>query len=333
MDYQFPFGEYLHPLIQKDQTPKKAFVLGVYASAVHARWIRDSKVICQALAVASEPEIFWDGDHDEAEEIIGRIKIPEELGRLEVASDQLNGPSARALDDQILAPLSLSRKDAWLCDCLPESRLNSSQIKAIHERYDPLIERYGLNKVTLPKRPDLFCDEKRAQEITDELLRSEAELLILLGDIPISQYVNRVSDVLYDSLQSYVDLYGYGSVTETKIADRMIGILPVAHPRQIGALGSHSNKWHQMHLEWEKNQNRKELIAVLDLMHTTEMGAERIRKNLELDKEDPVEYCRRMIMNKDSVISSRGKNWYVTNGDTEITINRYSYTIITAHKI
>ena len=48
-------------MVQKDQTPKKVFVLGVYASAVHAKWIKNNRIICKALSVASEPCIFWDG--------------------------------------------------------------------------------------------------------------------------------------------------------------------------------------------------------------------------------------------------------------------------------
>lgn len=38
MKYYYPFGEEVHCLAQQDRTPKKVFVLGVYASAVHARW-------------------------------------------------------------------------------------------------------------------------------------------------------------------------------------------------------------------------------------------------------------------------------------------------------
>ena len=52
MAYLFPFGQELHPLVQQDRSPKKVFVLGVYASAVHARWKKDGQIICQALAVA-----------------------------------------------------------------------------------------------------------------------------------------------------------------------------------------------------------------------------------------------------------------------------------------
>ena len=104
MNYQYPFGEYVRPLVQEDRTPKKVFVLGVYASAVHARWKKGNAIVCQALAVASEPRIFWDGNPEEAAEIIRRIQVPEELGTLEPAGRSLNGPSAKVLDDHILAP-------------------------------------------------------------------------------------------------------------------------------------------------------------------------------------------------------------------------------------
>ena len=105
MSYCFPFGQKLFPLTQQDTSPKKVFVLGVYASAVHARWKKDGKIICQALAVASEPRIFWDGDPDEAENIIKSVDIPKEVGTLEPANRKLNGPSAKVLDENILAPL------------------------------------------------------------------------------------------------------------------------------------------------------------------------------------------------------------------------------------
>ena len=80
MNYKYPFGQIVRPLIQQDRTPKKLFVLGVYASAVHPRWKKDGKTECPALAVASEPIIFWDGNVDEAKEIISKIVIPKEAG-------------------------------------------------------------------------------------------------------------------------------------------------------------------------------------------------------------------------------------------------------------
>ncbi len=253
MAYLFPFGQELHPLVQEDKSPKKVFVLGVYASAVHARWKLNGQMICQALAVASEPRIFWDGNEEEAEAIIGKISIPPELGYLEPAGKQLNGPSAKVLDENILAPLGFTRKDAWLCDCLPETRLNPSQVKALKEKYIPLIEEYSLNPVTIPTRPSTFCDKKRSAEITDELMRSEANLLVLLGDIPIAQYLKKVADIPFSTLGEYVELYGYGNPTEVVIEGKTMKVLPLAHPRQIGALGAHSEKWFNMHREWEES--------------------------------------------------------------------------------
>ena len=55
----FPSGQPIRKVTQTDRLPKRVFVLGVYASAVHARWIgQDGKTRIAALAVASEPEIF-----------------------------------------------------------------------------------------------------------------------------------------------------------------------------------------------------------------------------------------------------------------------------------
>ena len=113
LDCVFPFGQPLRTVQQEDRTPKRVFVLGVYASAVHARWIGpDGKDVVKALAVASEPCIFWRGDRGEAERIIKTIPVPRALGQLVPADEQFNGPSGRTLDQYILEPLGLKRSDA-----------------------------------------------------------------------------------------------------------------------------------------------------------------------------------------------------------------------------
>ena len=203
--------------------------------------------------MASEPRIFWDGNLEEAAEIISRINIPKELGTLEPADPKFNGPSAQTLDDHILKPLGFTRDDVWLCDLLPETRLNKGQQKAIEERYNTQIEKYGLNKVTIPNRPSLFCDNERCKEILKELEESQAGLLVLLGDIPIKQFLNRVASVNYHSLKEYKDIYEYGKSSEVTINGRTIKVLPLAHPRQIGALGGHNKEWFNEHQKWENN--------------------------------------------------------------------------------
>lgn len=262
MPYYFPFGETVKRLVQEDRTPKKVFVLGVYASAVHARWTKPGlrRPVCTALAVASEPRIFWDGNPEEAAEIVNRIKLPEGAGKLTPAGSNLNGPSAKVLDEHILAPLGFMRKDAWLCDLLPETRLNESQQKVINGEYKKCQEKYGLNKVTVPNRPTEFCDSERCKEIVTELEESQASLLVLLGDIPIQQFLNTVASVDFTTLQEYKDRYGYGNPTEMTINGRTIKVLPLAHPRQIGGLGFHSKEWKKIHHDWEAQENRPSVM-------------------------------------------------------------------------
>ena len=75
-----------------------------------------------------------------------------------------------------------------------------------------------------------------------------------------------------------------------------------------------------------------ELLNNLDKLHTTELGVVRIKKNLSLDTDDVVGWCRKKINSDNSVITRNGKNWYVHIDACKITVNAYSYTIITAHK-
>jgi len=75
---------------------------------------------------------------------------------------------------------------------------------------------------------------------------------------------------------------------------------------------------------------RNELLANLDKIHTTELGIVRIKRNLSLDTDDIVLWCKEKCQAADS-ITRQGKNWYVRDGNVVITINAYSYTIITAH--
>lgn len=75
-----------------------------------------------------------------------------------------------------------------------------------------------------------------------------------------------------------------------------------------------------------------DLIENITKLHTTEMGIERIKRNLQIDVTDIVQWCRERILKRDAVIEKRGKNWYVAIDDCIITVNAHSYTIITAHK-
>ena len=75
-----------------------------------------------------------------------------------------------------------------------------------------------------------------------------------------------------------------------------------------------------------------ELINNINKIHTTKMGIDRIKKNLNLDTNNVVEYCINKILDNKSNIYKKSKNYYCEIDNIIITINSYSYTIITAHK-
>jgi uracil-DNA glycosylase len=195
----------------------------------------DGKTIINALAVASEPEIFWRGN--DAKALIERIPIPSGAGRLVTASKTLNGPSGVALDSMFLEPLGLTRQDAWLCDLLPESRCNPRQRAAIVREYDTRRETLGLPAYKFPEVPSTLASATRRLEIEDEILTSSAEVLVTLGDQPLKWFVQ------HHGSESTLGAYGetpetYGRLHNLVIADKKLKLLPLAHPRQAGRLGS-----------------------------------------------------------------------------------------------
>ena len=76
-----------------------------------------------------------------------------------------------------------------------------------------------------------------------------------------------------------------------------------------------------------------ELLDNIDKVHTTDMGVDRIKRNIEVDVEDIVEYCVEKINQENAIIERKGKNYYVTVDGIVITVNASSYTIITVHKV
>lgn len=77
---------------------------------------------------------------------------------------------------------------------------------------------------------------------------------------------------------------------------------------------------------------KEELLKNIDKIHTTSLGINRIKRNLEIEDEDIVVFCKNKIKDKKCKIYKQGKNWYCEIEKIKITINSYSYTIITAHK-
>jgi len=243
--FKFPFGQELKNVSQKDTSPKKVFVLGVYASAVHAKWLdNDGKIRIKALAVASEPCIFWTGNPNEAKIIISEINIPQQYGKLIPADSTFNGPSGRSLDENYLSPLHFTRDDAWLCDLVPYSCKNSGQDSALKREYDKFLD---LPKYSIPEVPKILATSERINVILNELKKSQADTIILLGDQPIKYFLS-----LYDNkFKRLSDFIEYGKPFTIKIENKPYIVYALAHPRQTSKLGASSKKWFDLHKKWK----------------------------------------------------------------------------------
>lgn len=78
---------------------------------------------------------------------------------------------------------------------------------------------------------------------------------------------------------------------------------------------------------------KNELLENLEKLHTTELGIVRIKRNLGLETDDVISWCKEKIRSaEEKSITRKGKNWYIKTDGCTITVNAYSYTVITAHK-
>ena len=249
MNLTFPFGLPITPVKQvADGLPKKLFILGVYASAVHVKWYGpDGKIRIRAMAVASEPEIFWRGDDEYVWEVIKRINLDPKYGYLKPADSAFNGPSGVCLDENYIHPLGLTRNDVWLCNLLPESRKNQSQAKALEKRYDNFVD-INYNFPTLPR---CIANESRINEIVAELEVSGAKQIVLLGDEPIKYFLQKFKP----EITKLSSITPYGQQIEFAINGKHYIATCLAHPRQTAKLGQSAHHWYEKHQNWLNMQN------------------------------------------------------------------------------
>lgn len=75
--------------------------------------------------------------------------------------------------------------------------------------------------------------------------------------------------------------------------------------------------------------NDNKLLLNIDKVHTTKLGMERIKKNINKD----INYIIEKIQDNNCKITKEGKNYYCEIDNIRITINSNNYCIITAHKV
>ncbi|AEB07517.1 GCN5-related N-acetyltransferase [Coriobacterium glomerans PW2] len=76
---------------------------------------------------------------------------------------------------------------------------------------------------------------------------------------------------------------------------------------------------------------KDDLIEKLDSIHTTELAAVRLSRNLGLGVYDVSNWCRSRILDPKTSVTLRGKNYLVHAPDAIITLNARTLTVTTAH--
>ena len=74
------------------------------------------------------------------------------------------------------------------------------------------------------------------------------------------------------------------------------------------------------------------LLTNIERIHTTELGEERLIENLRLANKNPIRYVKDFLRNPKSHVYKKGKNFYCEYNHVRLTINAYTFTVITAHK-
>jgi hypothetical protein len=158
--------------------------------------------------------------------------------------------------------LGLARDGAWLCDLLPESRMNERQAARLLSDYVPVAQALGLPAATVPLVSSGYADSLRVEAILEELLSSGAETLITLGDAPLREFVAALS-LGHPRLRMYgTQSSQYGKLHPFSIRGRQFQLLPLTHPRQARALGNSNKGWGDLHRYWVQHTSGEIAAAV-----------------------------------------------------------------------
>jgi len=173
--------------------------------------------------------------------------------------------------------------------------------------------------------------KNRVADSGEDGISSNFEIAFFVEDVtPIDQQIPNLLELCSeaDFLEKQRNNMGYYvSEIKDKPVDHLVVLSIIAGKVRV----FYASKRMISNLRMLPSKTSEELVKNLDKLHTTSLGSKRVKRNLGLQVEDVVEWCKNQITKTES-IERRGKNWYITKGDAVITVNAHSYTVITAHK-
>ena len=116
---------------QADRGPKRVFVLGVQARAVHARWCDWRKADRQGCGGGLPPCVFWCGDG--WKRFSRESHVPPQAGYREPPAGNLDGPSRKSIDEHSLRPFELTWAEETCNDHRAACAIARKSVQAVPE--------------------------------------------------------------------------------------------------------------------------------------------------------------------------------------------------------
>ena len=160
-----------------------------------------------------------------------------------------------------------------------------------------VIEKYGLNELELSNANNRICVEPAGGNMIFVTNKKGETILLTARNLPFDMFLGSEEEFEVDK------------IIELPHGDYHIDLF-------VTAIG-----------------DNKILVADDELMlDNMQKMIKKIDDYLSLDTDDVVSFCMAKIKEPHAAISRNGKNWYIRVDGIVITVNAYSYTIITAHK-
>jgi len=250
--YNYLFGAPATPRKPAATGQTEWFILGAYPSAIHVKWSPPRGRGLAAVAVADEPEPFWEGDDQATRIDLWTDALPwnPDWGRVS-SPGQGNGFSGARLRELVLNPLRIDRKAAWITDCL-DLYHESEEVAArfAEPEMAALLRELNIRDRVLPSHPDegQIVAAAQRERLLGELAECQPNRVITLGNAALRVFATLIAGP--PPTTQLVPDASYGQPHQVRLqGGSPIQLLPLAHPAA-------PERYQQAHAKWLESRLR-----------------------------------------------------------------------------
>jgi hypothetical protein len=227
-------------------------ILGAYPSALYVRWQPPAATPISAIAVADEPEPFWQGEDQESRIKAWADSLPwnPDWGMVS-APDYLNGSSGAWLSEHVLTPLGIARAHTWITDCLDIYHESDGAAKRLDDpSMRALIARLNIQDRDLPPHPSegQIVTKAQVDRLRGELADCRPKCVITLGNAALRVFGSFVEGSA--PIKRLVADSTYGERFDVRVlGGSLMELLPLAHPAA-------PEDYQQAHAKWRESRQR-----------------------------------------------------------------------------